>query len=112
MEVVHIALDKRTDAATAIADDSNKIHIYVYRKMVFETSTQFCVVNVCRETERGQSAHEWRVEWKVRVPANKDAGFVGQSVSLNARICGRCVNWSNERRISGRCTSSRWVYSR
>jgi len=51
MEIVHIALDKRTDAATAIADDSNKIHIYIGRKMVFETSTQFCVVNVCRETE-------------------------------------------------------------
>jgi hypothetical protein len=52
MEIVHIALDKRTDAATAIADDSYKIHIYISRKMVLETSTQFRVVNVCRETEK------------------------------------------------------------
>ena len=53
IEIIHIALDKCTDAATAIADDSNEIHVYISREMVLETSTQFCMVNVCRETEKG-----------------------------------------------------------
>ena len=52
MDVVYIALGERTDAATAIADGSNKIHIYIGREMVLETSAQFCMVNVCRETKR------------------------------------------------------------
>ena len=52
VENIHIALNKRTDAATAIADDSDEIHVYIGREMVLETSTQFCMVNVCRETEK------------------------------------------------------------
>jgi hypothetical protein len=56
--MVDIALDKSTDAATAITDNSHKVNIYIDREMVLETSTQFCMINVCRETEKERSVYE------------------------------------------------------
>jgi len=52
LETVHIALDKSTDATTAIADDSHKVNIYIDREVVLEANAQFCMVNVCWETEK------------------------------------------------------------
>jgi|SRR5712671_342574 len=51
-QIHHIALDESADATTAVANNSNKIHVPIDREMVFETGAQLFMVNVSRETEQ------------------------------------------------------------
>jgi hypothetical protein len=52
MENVYIALDKSTDAATVITDDSNEVDMHKDREMILEPGAQLGMVNICWETEK------------------------------------------------------------
>jgi predicted nucleic acid-binding protein len=51
-KMLYIALDEGTNSATAIANDSDKDDLHITGEMVFETSAQLCMVDVCGETEK------------------------------------------------------------
>jgi len=51
-DIVYIALNESTDAATAIADYSNEVNVYIGREMVLKARAQFCMVNICWEAEK------------------------------------------------------------
>ena len=52
LEKHYITLDKSADSTTAIADDSDEVDMHKGGEMVLEPSAQFCMVNVCWETEK------------------------------------------------------------
>ena len=49
---VYIALDKSTDAATVIADDSNEVDMHKGGEMILEPGAQLSMVNICWETKK------------------------------------------------------------
>jgi hypothetical protein len=65
--------------------------------MVFETSAQLCVVDICGETEMEQSGmNEWK-NGRCGIPADKDAGFMRYAVTLGVEL-GRWKYWRDDKR--------------